>query len=392
MSIARVVIVGAGGNIGSHLVPHVGRMSEVREVVLIDPGTYESSNVSAQDITRADVGRHKTVVQAKRLRRINPSLDVLPIAAAVEDVPLGDLHADVVLACLDSRAARQTVNQRVWLLGVPWIDAGVHADGLLAQVCVYVPGKQNPCLECAWDDRDYAAIEQAYPCADAGNAPPPTGAPSSLGALAAALQAIECAKLLSGRTERAALGRRVLIDAASHKHYVTALRRNASCRMPEHEPWSIRPFRHALGVATVGDVLHLGHGAEDGETTLSVEGRSFVTRLTCPGCKGERQVFRLKSPRGPSGHCAACGGTLVVAGFDMSARVGLDELSAFRGHRLAHIGMCAGDVFTIEHAGDRRHYLIGRKPPTRRRPGRGRESRCRKEAAGRGTSEKGSRS
>src|SRR6185295_15243005 len=36
-----VVVVGAGGNIGSHAVPHLGRMAGVRRVVLIDRDVYE---------------------------------------------------------------------------------------------------------------------------------------------------------------------------------------------------------------------------------------------------------------------------------------------------------------------------------------------------------------
>jgi hypothetical protein len=61
--------------------------------------------------------------------------------------------------------------------------------------------------------------------------------------------------------------------------------------------------------------------------------------------------------------------------------------------------MRPGDVFTIEHAGERRHYLVGRtaarlsikKPVSTSRPRRARRhhgSRGRNEVASRGTSEK----
>src|SRR5439155_23871873 len=130
-------------------------------------------------------------VQARRLRRINPALAVTEIFAAVENVALGLLRGAVLLACLDSRAARRSVNTAVWRLGMPWIDAGVLADGLLARVNVYLPGPDQPCLECAWEERDYEALEQEYPCAGQGVAPA-TNAPSALGALAASLQALEC--------------------------------------------------------------------------------------------------------------------------------------------------------------------------------------------------------
>ncbi|MDX6614340.1 MAG: molybdopterin-synthase adenylyltransferase, partial [Blastocatellia bacterium] len=101
-----VVVIGAGGNIGSHLVPHLGRMPNVARVTLIDRDVYEPPNLLTQDITPRDVGRRKALVQARRLARINPDLRVRAIAEAVERVPLGLLRADVILACLDSRRAR----------------------------------------------------------------------------------------------------------------------------------------------------------------------------------------------------------------------------------------------------------------------------------------------
>src|SRR6185295_12516568 len=232
----RIVVVGAGGNIGSHLVPHLARMPNAGHVTLIDRDVYEAKNLSSQDISPGDVGKRKVGVQARRMRRINHELQAEAIFDAVERVPLGKLKADVILACLDSRIARQHVSQFAWRLGVPLIDSGVEPTSLLARVNVYLPGPDSPCLECAWDDRDYDALEQTYPCAGFVSNAAATNAPSTLGALAASLQAIECQKLLSGQFESVAVSKQVLIDAAHHKHYVTAFRRNPNCRF-DHEVW-----------------------------------------------------------------------------------------------------------------------------------------------------------
>ena len=161
---AHVLVVGAGGNIGSHAIPHLARMPRVSRVTLIDSGRYESGNLSAQDIEASDIGKPKAEVQAQRLSRINAGLVVTPMSVAVEDVPLGALRADVIVACLDSRGARLVVNQAAWRLGVPWINAGVDGGGLLARVQTFVPAPNAPCLECAWSQADYDAIEQDYPC------------------------------------------------------------------------------------------------------------------------------------------------------------------------------------------------------------------------------------
>ena len=55
---ASVVVVGAG-NIGSHLIPHLGRMG-LRRVRVIDPDRYDGGNLQNQDIRRCDVGRPNT--------------------------------------------------------------------------------------------------------------------------------------------------------------------------------------------------------------------------------------------------------------------------------------------------------------------------------------------
>ena len=247
-----LVVVGAGGNIGSHLVGHLARLSELAPITLIDRDVYEERNLRSQDIAASDVPKSKAAVQAKRLRRICPSLEVVPIPDDVRDVPLGLLRADAILACLDTRTAR---------LGVPWVDAGVAPDGLLARVNVYVPATDAPCLECAWDDRDYQALEQAYPCANAEAGEAPTDAPSSVGALAASLQAIECRKLLMGQKELAAIGRQALLDAERHKHYLTEFRRNPRCRF-DHAVCQIEKLDSMAGVATVGGMLRRIRGAK----------------------------------------------------------------------------------------------------------------------------------
>ena len=173
MNSRHVVVVGVG-NIGSHLVPHLGRMTGLAGVTLVDRDRYDESNLAGQDITRGDVGRPKVRVQAARLRRINPSLAVRAVAAGVEELPLGLLRADALLGCVDSRAARQTLNEATRRLGVAWIDAGVQGTGWLARVSVYPPDARAACLECGWDQRDYDLLEQAYPCTPGARVPPPT--------------------------------------------------------------------------------------------------------------------------------------------------------------------------------------------------------------------------
>jgi molybdopterin/thiamine biosynthesis adenylyltransferase len=358
--VAHVVVIGAG-LIGSHALPHLARSPRVSRITIVDVQCYEPANIHSQDVDAHGIGRPKAVVQARRLRRINPSLALDAIHSSVEDLPLGALRGDVILACLDSRQARMTVNQAAWRLGVPWIDAGVEATGLLARVHVFVPAPNAPCLECAWDQRDYAAIEQRYPC-DAGSGPAPTGASSSLGALAAALQAIECDKLLAGSTSDALVGRNVLIDARHHKHYVTAFRRNPACRMPDHDGWRIEPFDGAVSQTTLGELLALGTTLRDAQARLAfhVAGQRVAVGLTCVQCATSHPTFQLeRALRRTPALCDVCHGELRATGFDLRHTVALDVIPATAlDVPVTRLGLRAGDVLSLSTPTVAAHYEL----------------------------------
>jgi hypothetical protein len=130
---AHVIVVGCG-NIGSQLVPHFARLAGIDKVTLVDDQFYEAKNVTSQAIDAADIGKPKSRVQARRLRRIKPDLDVEVVVGLVESLPRGSLRCDLILSGLDSKLARMRLGQAVWRLGsVPWIDAGVDPDNLLAR-------------------------------------------------------------------------------------------------------------------------------------------------------------------------------------------------------------------------------------------------------------------
>lgn len=348
----HVVVIGAGGNIGSHLVPHLARMPEIGRLTLVDRGVYQHRNLLNQDVPPGSPGRKKAAVQAARARSINPLVDVEAIAEDVETVPLGALRGDLILACLDSRRARQRVNQAAARLGVPWIDSGVLGEGLLARVTRYAPGPELPCLECRWDEADYAAIEQSYPCAGTEPAPAPTTAPSSLGALVAALQAIECRKLLSGKGTPLSPGSELVVDAAHHRHYVTAARRNPRCRRSDHGPWAIEPLASGCTVA-LGSLLESARQrvGGNGDLGLRVEGKRFVRELSCEECGGKRRLLRLTGSLRPSElRCRCCGGAgrLVPSGFGLTERLEAGALSrAQRNRRIASLGVRPGEVVSV---------------------------------------------
>jgi adenylyltransferase/sulfurtransferase len=356
----RLVIVGAG-NIGSQLCHLVARLPSVRSVLVADPDAYEEKNIWSQAISPADIGRPKAVVQARRMRRINPELQVEASVDRIENVPLGRLRADVILAGLDSKAARREVNRIAWRLGIPWIDGGVNASGLLARINVYRPGPAAVCLECAWDEKDYAALEAVRPCADPALKPRATNAPAALGALVASLAMLECEKILAGRWAQVLVGRQVVIDAASHRQFVTAFRRNPQCRF-DHATWFVRQLDYRPDQLTLARALALGNHTAG----LRVAGQPVVARMICRGCGRAKSVFRLKGRlRSSAPLCPACGEPLVVAGAHM-----LDPIrpaavpAAVLQRSLARLGVLPGDVLTVgARRGDRHFELRGGEEP-----------------------------
>lgn len=357
-----VVVIGSGGNIGSHLVPHLARTPGVQRIMLVDPDTYEPHNLRSQDMRRRDLGQPKALVQARRLRAIAPALTVEAVVDAVEHVPLGRLRGDVMLSCLDSRTARRAAGALAWRLGVPLVDAGVHADELLARVNVYRPGPAQPCYECAFDDRDYAALAQAYPCAPAAPVAP-TNAPSALGALAASLQALECRTVLERRWDESLAGRQVVIGARARRALVTAFRANPRCRF-DHDVWDIEPLAADVldlstrqAMALLQETMAASHAVD-----LKVVDQLFVQALTCVACGARREFPPYLAGRlGANARvCERCGGATRPAGFDAFERLHeADCAPALQAAALRSLGLRPGDVLTATAGSRTRHFEIG---------------------------------
>jgi len=364
-TIGKTVVLVGCGNIGSHLAPHLARLPGIARITCIDLDVYEQKNLLCQDITPQDVGRSKAGVQARRLRRINPELTVHPIKDPVQNIPLGQLRADLILSCLDSKEARRYTHQVAWRLGVPFIDAGIAADDFLARANVYLPGAHTACMECSWSEEDYAALEQTYPCqlGEKSNTSTPfsTNAPSSLGALAASLQAIEAGKILANRIEYAAVGREIVVNALSHRHFVTETRRRSDCRF-DHEVWKFEELGLHPKAITVGDALELGTEllAPGESARLGVEGTAFVAKLSCLNCGKTRNLLRLQNRLTPRERTCTCGGSMIAAAFDRSEYIDEKRLGhKALGRSLASIGFRAGDIFTVASPTGQAHYELG---------------------------------
>lgn len=353
-STGSVVVVGVG-NIGSHLVPLLARLPQVRRVTLVDRDVYEARNLTAQAMPRAAVGRPKAKVQAAVLRQLNPKLEVLAIATDLRAVPLGRLRADVVVTCLDSLAARLVANEIVWRLGVPWLDGGVLPSDLLARVTAYQPGRTAPCLACGLADTDFARLVGTTPCQPASETIPTNGS-AALGALTAAVLALEIERVLDqGATPLA--GREWVMDARHHRQMVTSLRFNAACRF-DHATLKLEPrqipeeFSAEQAAAFAAKAAGLR-----GELTLAVAGHRWAKALHCPKCGLAKQGLHILGRRhGGAARCVHCDVAMQATAFSILERLDRQLPRAQRQLPLKSLGVELGDILTFRSARQEAHF------------------------------------
>jgi molybdopterin/thiamine biosynthesis adenylyltransferase len=343
MNALSLVVAGAG-NTGSHVLPELARLNNVARIILVDPQVYEEGNVAAQNIDCVDIGKPKVAAQADKLLRINPRLDVIAMQERIEDVPRGLLRCDLIVSCLDSRVARQYVNQIAARLNMTWIDTGVLGSQNLARVSRYSPAAGAACCECSWSPDDYSLVEQEYLCGAGSGSTFPSMSSSALGALASSLMALEIAKLLSGELQETADAQHVLFNARNHTLQITTSRRNPECRF-DHQAWDVQPWRCQPESTTVGTALkELG--------SVQVEGHRFVHELICSGCKHRKRLLRLNRPLA---RCSACGRRMVSADFDSLESLDAASAGEFSELTLTQIGLRSGDIIS---SGKNQHWLM----------------------------------
>lgn len=359
-----VIVVGCGGNIGSHLLTHLARMAIIDRIVLIDLDCYEERNLISQDITPGDVGKPKAVVQAKRLEAIRPSLFVEAVCGDVMTLPLGALRGDVILGCLDNNLARQFVSEAAWHLGVPYVDGAVRGDGLLARASVFVPGPDAPCLQCGWSAQHYIAPEQQFRCNGTDSQVAPTRSPSSLGGLAASLQAIECAKLLEGNLDRVIVGKQVLIDANSHRYFLTSLPYCDDCRF-DHQVWEIEQLDQDPAQIMLGEALALGGNGSSENARLAFAFRPKVflrKKYSCVSCRKVTERVALREALPAHLVCERCGERTEEEIVGMAPELDASALDpSLLAHSMVSIGFRQGDVITVAGPDRTRRFEISGK-------------------------------
>lgn len=159
---ARVMVVGVGA-LGNEVLKNLALLG-IGHILIVDVDTVAASNLTRSVLFRAeDSGKPKVEVAARRLRELNPDIQVIPIHGNIaSDLGLGVYRRmDVIIGCLDNRAARVAVNQACQNVQRTWIDGALDVMGGLVRT--FVPS-DDVCYECTLSEQDYQLLNLHYSC------------------------------------------------------------------------------------------------------------------------------------------------------------------------------------------------------------------------------------
>ncbi|HKF55934.1 MAG TPA: ThiF family adenylyltransferase [Blastocatellia bacterium] len=149
---SAAVIIGCGALGGIHI--EALARAGLGRLKLVDRDFVEQSNLQRQlmfEESDAQQRLPKAVAAARRVNRINSSIDVEPVVVDAGSDNIEDLiqGADVILDGTDNFEIRFLINDAAMKAGIPWIyGAAVGSYGLTMTV---VPGA-GPCLRCVLEE------------------------------------------------------------------------------------------------------------------------------------------------------------------------------------------------------------------------------------------------
>jgi adenylyltransferase/sulfurtransferase len=209
---ARVVVAGVGG-LGCPVSTYLAAAG-VGKLVIVDKEKFELSNMNRQILGwHKDIGKFKAETAAKKLRELNPEINIEPFNSKITEDNVRQLvqDADVVVDAMDNWDTRFIINAACVEKRIPFVHAGIY--GLYGQLTTIVPGK-GPCLRCILPETPKET--PTFPI---------VGATASF---FASLQVVETLKLITG-IGKLLIGKMLIFDAEDMSFAVVDIGRNPNC-------------------------------------------------------------------------------------------------------------------------------------------------------------------
>ena len=288
---ATVAIIGVGalGNVVAQILAQAG----VGRLILCDPDIVEASNLSRTPLFRPEqIGAAKVDAAAETLAAMAPGIELSPRRAAlVSGVGLAELRdADMVIGCLDSRAARVRLAGRCGLVRAPWIDAGTSPWG--GEVRPYLDA-DGPCYSCSLTAAERSIGDARHSCANMAPAPA-AGAHVAASSLVASWTATLALRVLMSLPVAA---RTIRIDGERGQAGLIEESRDPDC--PFHDPIDPIPAHRRLPLSHRATVAELVRALEPESRILLWQPAMREARcLRCGHCDNSwARVERRPCPR-----------------------------------------------------------------------------------------------
>jgi adenylyltransferase/sulfurtransferase len=153
---AKICVVGVGG-LGNPITTRLAAMG-IGKLRIIDRDVIELSNLHRQTMfDESDVGQIKVEVAAKKLKKINPDVEIESLPISINDYTALDAieNCDVVIDALDSVNARYALNKACIEKNIPFVTGA--AVGMSGQAFTILPHK-SACYSCMFPALDEDAM------------------------------------------------------------------------------------------------------------------------------------------------------------------------------------------------------------------------------------------
>lgn len=156
MAKKHAVILGCG-SVGSLVAMELAR-SGVAHFVLVDSDTMEYHNICRHQCGIEDVGDLKVNALKRKLRNINPKVEVITFGGIFQNIPKDILDnfcipfETIFVGCADNRMADVYANRISIYYNAYFISIGFWERAYAGEIFYHIPGKNMPCYECALGD------------------------------------------------------------------------------------------------------------------------------------------------------------------------------------------------------------------------------------------------
>lgn len=344
---ARVLVVGAGA-LGNEIVKNLSLLG-FGNLFIADLDNVENSNLSRSVLYRErDNGSPKAMAAARAAKDIFPDMKAQAFNGNVlYDLGVGIYRwADIVIAGLDNREARLSINRNCRKLGKYWIDGAIEQINGVARV--FAPA--GPCYECTMSETDWQLLNRRRSCNlltkdEMQDGKVPTT--PTIGSIIAGVQCQEAVKLLHGMDTIA--GKGFVFNGISCDSYLVEYSENEECYSHETAD-RIVSLPMKTSEMHVSDLL--ARARDDlGESAVLELGRDVLTALRCPFCQTTEPCFQsLGKVRNSEATCPQCGRRReAVTAFT------IDDSQDFMNSTFADIGIPPFDIVWARNGGN----LIG---------------------------------